>query len=112
MNNKVIITCAVTGGAHTPSMSDALPVTPEEIAGQGIAAVEAGAAILHLHARQPHNGMPTGDPAVYQQFLPVLKQRTDAVLNLTTGGSATMPVEERWPPPLTRCIVGIGGMKG
>ncbi|MCB2050003.1 MAG: 3-keto-5-aminohexanoate cleavage protein [Novosphingobium sp.] len=95
MNNKVIITCAVTGGAHTPSMSDALPVTPEEIAGQGIAAVEAGAAILHLHARQPHNGMPTGDPAVYQQFLPVLKQRTDAVLNLTTGGSATMPVEER-----------------
>lgn len=95
MKNKVIITCAVTGGAHTPSMSDALPVTPQEIAEQGIAAVEAGAAILHLHARQPHNGMPTGDPAVYNQFLPVLKQRTDAVINLTTGGSATMPVEER-----------------
>lgn len=95
MARKVIITCAVTGGAHTPSMSDALPVTPEEIAEQGVAAVEAGAAILHLHARQPHDGMPTGDPAVYGQFLPVLKQRTDAVMNLTTGGSATMPVEER-----------------
>jgi uncharacterized protein (DUF849 family) len=95
MARKVIITCAVTGGAHTPSMSDALPVTPAEIAEQGIAAVEAGAAILHLHARQPHDGMPTGDPAVYGQFLPLLKQRTDAVLNLTTGGSATMPVEER-----------------
>jgi uncharacterized protein (DUF849 family) len=95
MARKVIITCAVTGGAHTPSMSDALPVTPDEIAEQGVAAVEAGAAILHLHARQPHDGMPTGDPAVYGQFLPVLKQRTDAVMNLTTGGSATMPVEER-----------------
>ncbi|MCP5379375.1 MAG: 3-keto-5-aminohexanoate cleavage protein [Novosphingobium sp.] len=95
MKNKVIITCAVTGGAHTPSMSDALPVTPEEIAEQGIAAAEAGAAILHLHARQPHNGMPTGDPAVFDRFLPVIKQRTDAVINLTTGGSATMPVEER-----------------
>lgn len=95
MRDKVIITCAVTGGAHTPSMSDALPVTPEEIAEQGIAAVEAGAAILHLHARQPQDGMPTGDPAVYGRFLPVLKQRTDAVMNLTTGGSATMPVKER-----------------
>ena len=95
MKNKVIITCAVTGGAHTPSMSDAVPVTPEEIAEQGIAAAEAGAAILHLHARQPHNGMPTGDPAVFDRFLPVIKQRTDAVINLTTGGSATMPVEER-----------------
>ena len=92
---KVIITCAVTGGAHTPSMSDALPVTPDEIAEQSIAAVEAGAAILHLHARVPHNGMPTGDPEIYNQFLPVLKQRTNAVINLTTGGSATMPVEER-----------------
>lgn len=95
MADKVIITCAVTGGAHTPTMSDALPVTPAEIAEQGIAAVEAGAAILHLHARIPENGMPTGDPDVYGQFLPVLKQRTDAVINLTTGGSATMPVAER-----------------
>lgn len=65
-----IITCAVTGGAHTPSMPDALPVTPDEIAEQGVAAVEAGAAILHLHARQPHDGMPKGDPAVYSQLEP------------------------------------------
>ena len=93
--NKAIITCAVTGGAHTPTMSAALPVTPEEIAEQGIAAVEAGAAILHLHARMPEDGRPTGDPAVYRQFLPVIKQRTDAIINITTGGSATMPLDER-----------------
>lgn len=93
--NKAIITCAVTGGAHTPTMSSALPVTPEEIAEQSIAAVEAGAAILHLHARMPDDGRPTGDPAIYGRFLPVIKQRTDAVINITTGGSATMPLDER-----------------
>lgn len=93
--NKAIITCAVTGGAHTPTMSPALPVTPDEIAEQGIAAVEAGAAILHLHARVPEDGRPTGDPEIYRQFLPVIKQRTDAVINITTGGSATMPLDER-----------------
>lgn len=93
--SKVIITCAVTGGAHTPTMSDALPCTPEDIADQSIAAAEAGAAILHLHARIPETGQPTGDPDVYARFLPVIRQRTDAVVNLTTGGSATMPVEER-----------------
>lgn len=92
---KVIVTCAVTGGAHTPSMSDALPVTPEEIADQAIAAAEAGAAILHLHARVPQTGQPTGDPDVYARFLPVIRQRTDAVVNLTTGGSATMPLDQR-----------------
>lgn len=93
--SKIIITCAVTGGAHTPSMSDALPCTPQEIAQQAIAAAEAGAAILHLHARDPGTGQPTGDPAIYAQFLGVIKQRSDAVVNLTTGGSATMPVDER-----------------
>ena len=93
--SKVIITCAVTGGAHTPTMSDALPCTPTEIADQSIAAAQAGAAILHLHARDPETGQPTGDPDVYAQFLGVIKQRTDAVINLTTGGSATMPVDER-----------------
>lgn len=92
---KVIITCAVTGGAHTPSMSDALPVTPEEIATQAIDAAEAGAAILHLHARVPETGQPTGDPEIYARFLPVIRQRTDAVVNLTTGGSATMPLDDR-----------------
>jgi uncharacterized protein (DUF849 family) len=93
--SKVIITCAVTGGAHTPTMSDALPCTPQEIATQAIDAAEAGAAILHLHARIPETGQPTGDPDVYSQFLPVIRQRTDAVINITTGGSATMPVKER-----------------
>ncbi|MCF8471239.1 3-keto-5-aminohexanoate cleavage protein [Sphingorhabdus sp.] len=93
--SKIIITCAVTGGAHTPTMSSALPCTPAEIAEQSISAAEAGAAILHLHARMPEDGKPTGDPEVYNQFLPVIKQRTDAIVNITTGGSATMPLVER-----------------
>jgi len=92
---KVIISCAVTGSAHTPTMSDALPITPQEIAEQSVAAAEAGAAILHLHARVPETGAPTGDPDVYAQFLPVIRQQTDAVLNITTGGSATMAVADR-----------------
>ena len=93
--SKVIISCAVTGSAHTPSMSDALPVTPAEIAEQAVDAANAGAAILHLHARVPEDGRPTGDPAVYAQFLPSIRQQTDAVVNITTGGSATMTVADR-----------------
>ena len=93
--SKVIISCAVTGSAHTPTMSDALPVTPQEIAEQSIAAAEAGAAILHLHARVPETGAPTGDPGVYARFLPVIRQQTDAIVNITTGGSATMTVTDR-----------------
>lgn len=92
---KVIISCAVTGSAHTPTMSDALPVTPEQIAEQSVEAASAGAAILHLHARVPADGRPTGDPEVYARFLPIIRQQTDAVINVTTGGAATMPVEER-----------------
>ena len=94
-SDKVIITCAVTGAIHTPTMSDALPVTPDQIAEQAIGAAEAGAAILHLHARDPQNGRPTGDPKIFMEFLPRIKQATDAVVNITTGGSPTMPVEER-----------------
>ena len=94
-SDKVIITCAVTGSIHTPTMSEALPVTPDQIAQQAIAAAEAGAAVLHLHARNPQDGRPTGDPAVFRQFLPRIKQATDAVVNITTGGSVTMTVEER-----------------
>jgi uncharacterized protein (DUF849 family) len=94
-SDKVIITCAITGSIHTPTMSDALPVTPDQIAGQAISAAEAGAAVLHLHARDPKDGRPTGDPAVFKQFLPRIKQATDAVINITTGGSVTMAVEER-----------------
>ena len=93
--SKVIISCAVTGSAHTPTMSDALPLTPQEIAEQSIEAAEAGAAVLHLHARVPETGAPTGDPDVYAQFLPIIRQASDAVINITTGGSATMSVEDR-----------------
>ncbi|OAZ96311.1 3-keto-5-aminohexanoate cleavage protein [Halomonas sp. G11] len=97
---KVIITCAVTGAIHTPSMSPHLPVTPEEIAEAGIAAAEAGASILHLHARDPENGKPTQDPAIFERFLPRIKKATDAVINLTTGGSPHMTVEERMRPAM------------
>ena len=93
--NKVIITCAVTGSIHTPTMSDALPITPDQIATQAIDAAKAGAAILHLHARDPKDGRPSPDPAVFMQFLPRIKQSCDAVINITTGGSVTMTVEER-----------------
>ena len=92
---KVIITCAVTGSIHTPSMSPHLPVTPDEIAEQAIAAAEAGAAILHLHAREPSDGRPSFDPAVYRQFLPRIHDATDAVINITTGGSITMTLDQR-----------------
>ena len=95
MSKKVIITCAVTGSAHTPTMSPALPVTPEEIAEQSIAAAEAGAAIVHLHARVPETGEPTGDPDIYARFLQRIRGATDAVINITTGGGATMTAAER-----------------
>lgn len=97
-NRKVIITCAITGSIHTPSMSPHLPVTPNEIAESAIGAVEAGAAIVHLHARDPENGRPSQDPALFEQFLPRIKQSTGAVINITTGGGPTMTVEERLRP--------------
>ena len=95
---KVIITCAPTGAIHTPSMSPYLPVTPQEIGDAALAAAKAGAAILHLHARDPNDGRPTQDPAVFQQFLPRIKAETDAVINITSGGSPHMTVEERLKP--------------
>ena len=95
---KVIITCAVTGSIHTPSMSPHLPVTPDEIAEAAIGAAEAGAAILHLHARDPEDGRPTQDPDVFMEFLPRIKQSTEAVVNITTGGGPTMTVDERMRP--------------
>ena len=97
-SRKVIITCAVTGAIHTPSMSPHLPVTPEEIAEAGIAAAEAGATVLHLHARDPETGRPTQDPVMFERFLPTIKSNTNAVINLTTGGSPHMTVEERLRP--------------
>lgn len=99
MNGKVIITCAVTGSIHTPTMSPHLPVTPEEIAAQAIEAANAGAAILHLHARNPATGQPTADPDVFMQFLPRIKKECDAVINITTGGSSLMTLEERLAAP-------------
>ena len=95
---KVIITCAPTGAIHTPSMSPYLPVTPQEIGDAALAAAKEGAAILHLHARDPSDGRPTQDPAVFQQFLPRIKAETDAVINITSGGSPHMTVEERLKP--------------
>ena len=95
---KVIITCAVTGAIHTPSMSKYLPVSPNEIADAAILAADAGASILHLHARDPSNGKPTRDPAVFEEILPKIKKETDAVINITTGGSPHMTVEERMMP--------------
>lgn len=96
--NKVIITCAVTGGIHTPTMSPHLPVTPAEIAASAIEAAEAGAAIIHLHARDPETGKPTQNPDLFMQFLPRIKQSTKAVLNLTTGGGLGMTLDERLAP--------------
>ncbi|MBO6836033.1 MAG: 3-keto-5-aminohexanoate cleavage protein [Alphaproteobacteria bacterium] len=95
MAKSVIITCAVTGGIHTPTMSEYLPITPQEIADDAVAAAKAGASILHLHARDPENGRPTPDPKVFMEFLPRIKQQTDAVVNITTGGGLGMTLEER-----------------
>ncbi len=100
-SGKVIITCAVTGAIHTPSMSRYLPVTPDEIAEQAVAAAEAGAAILHLHARDPDTGRPDQSPEGFAPFLPRIKQGTDAVINITTGGSPYMSVKERAAPAAT-----------
>ena len=114
MKNKVIITCAITGGIHTPTLSDALPYTPADIADQAIAAAQAGAAILHLHARDPETGAPTGNPDVYAQFLPIIHQATDAVINLTTGGSPDMSPDDRLAAALRfspeMCSLNMGSM--
>jgi len=109
---KVIITCAVTGSIHTPSMSPHLPVTAEEIAEAALAAAEAGAAIVHLHARNPQDGRPDQTPEAFEPFLRIIKQRSDVVVNLTTGGSPFMPVEERvqpaavWKPEIASLNMG------
>jgi len=95
---KVIITCAVTGSIHTPTMSPHLPITADEITSQAIAAAEAGASMLHLHARDPLTGKPDQNPDLFAQFLPRIKQSTDAILNLTTGGGLGMTLEQRLAP--------------
>jgi len=100
-SGKVIITCAVTGAIHTPSMSPHLPITPDEIAADALGAAEAGASIIHLHARDPETGKPDQTPEGFAKFLPRIKQNTDAVLNITTGGSPFMTVDERVKPAAT-----------
>ncbi len=99
-SRKVIITCAVTGAIHTPTMSPYLPITPEQIADAAIDAANAGAAIVHLHARNPRDGRPTQDPALFREFLPTIRVASDVIVNITTGGSQTMTVEERMQPAL------------
>ncbi len=101
LDRKVIITCAVTGAIHTPSMSPHLPVTAQEIADAAIGAAEAGAAIIHLHARDPQDGRPDQTPEAFAPFLRVIKQRSDAVVNLTTGGAPTMTIQQRVLPAAT-----------
>jgi uncharacterized protein (DUF849 family) len=112
--NKVIITCAVTGSIHTPVMTPHLPITPDEVAAAAIGAAEAGAAIIHLHARDPRDGRPTPDPKVFMEFLPRIKQATDAVVNITTGGGHGMTLEERLAAPLAAspemCSLNMGSM--
>jgi uncharacterized protein (DUF849 family) len=113
-SNKVVITCAITGAIHTPTMSDALPYRPEDIAHQAIEAAEAGAAILHLHARNPLNGAVSISPDHFAAFLPVIKQSTNAVINISTGGSLTNTMEERIAPAKEAspemCSLNMGSM--
>src|SRR5690349_19727798 len=101
MARKVIITCAVTGAIHTPSMSPAIPVTAQEIADAAIGAAEAGAAIVHLHARNPVDGRPDQTAEAFAPFLKVIKQRSNCVVNITTGGAPTMTIAERLRPAAT-----------
>jgi uncharacterized protein (DUF849 family) len=94
-NRKIIVSCAITGSVHTPTMSEYLPITPTQIVDSAVEAAEAGAAILHLHARNPDDGRPSGDPGLFREICPVLAERTSAIINITTGGSSNMTIEER-----------------
>lgn len=101
MSKPVIITCAVTGSIHTPTMSPHLPITPSEIADAAVGAAEAGAAVIHLHARHPENGRPDYRPETFLEFLPRIKNECDAVINISTGGGMGMTIEERLAAALT-----------
>ena len=111
---KVIVTCAITGSIHVPSQTPYLPITPDQIAENAIGAAREGAAILHLHARNPETGQPTPDPEVFLQFLPRIKESTDAVINITTGGAQTMTIDERLAGPQRMkpemCSLNMGSM--
>lgn len=111
---KIILSCAVTGSVHTPTMSEYLPMTPTQIAASAVEAAEAGAAILHLHARNPEDGSPTGDPACFREICSVVAERTNAIINITTGGSSNMTIEERLTYPVQvqpeMCSLNMGSM--
>jgi uncharacterized protein (DUF849 family) len=113
-NRKIILSCAITGSVHTPTRSEYLPITPQQIVDSALEAAQAGAAILHLHARDPKNGKPSADPAHFQLICPVLAERTDAILNITTGGSSRMKIEERLGYPMKvkpeMCSLNLGSM--
>ena len=112
--SKVIISCAITGSIHTPTMSPHLPWTPDQIAGQAVGAAKAGAAILHLHARKPKNGAPVGDPGTFRLFVPQIKEGCNAVVNITTGGGLGMTVDQRLAAALDlkpeMCSLNMGSM--
>ena len=114
MADKKIISCAITGATHTPTMSPYLPVTPDAIIEQAVGAAEAGAAILHLHARDPQTERPTADLDIWLHILRSIRERTDAVLNMTTGGSTFMSIEDRLAAPLAAspelCSCNMGSM--
>jgi uncharacterized protein (DUF849 family) len=113
-NRKIIISCAITGSVHTPTMSEYLPITPSQIVDSAVEAAEAGAAILHLHARRPEDGRPSGDPALFREICSPLADRTKAIINITTGGSSNMTIEERVAYPLQAkpemCSLNMGSM--
>ena len=112
--SRIIISCAITGSIHTPSMSPHLPITADQIAGQAIEAAAAGATVLHLHARDPGNGRPSADPAHWMAFLPRIKAGCDAIVNMTTGGSAVMTLDQRLAAPMQAepelCSLNMGTM--
>lgn len=112
--SRIIISCAITGSIHTPSMSPHLPVTADQIAGQAIDAARAGATVLHLHARDPGNGRPSADPAHWMGFLPKIRAGCDAIVNMTTGGSAVMTLDQRLAAPMQAqpelCSLNMGTM--
>ncbi len=113
-NRKIIVSCAVTGSVHTPTMSEYLPLTPSQIVDSAVEAAEAGAAIVHLHARNSEDGRPTGDPAIFRKICSVVAERTNAIINITTGGSSNMTIEERIAYPLQvqpeMCSLNMGSM--
>src|SRR5580693_873247 len=114
MAGKVIITCALTGSGHTPSMSPYLPYTVGDVIDQGVAAAEAGAAVLHVHARNPEDGSPSADPALFAQYAKGIKERSDAIVSITTGGGTGMTVAERLKGVLELkpelCTLNLGTM--